>query len=221
MPALSFLRTPQILVFTLLVGAQGLAGYFLNARQENVPDVLPLRTLPVQIGSWQMTKEFPIEPEIQEVLKADDSLSRHYASPAVPNGAYAYINFFKTQRAGVAPHSPKNCLPGNGWVSERNEFIHIQVPGRAEPIEAQYYVVQRGDNKSVVIYWYQSHGRIVASEYWAKFYVVTDAIQHNRTDTSLVKFTMPVGPEGVEVATQALKAMVAEFYGPVSAVLPA
>jgi len=80
--------------------------------------------------------------------------------------------------------------------------------------------VQRGENKSVVIYWYQSHGRVVADEYHAKFYVVADAIRHNRTDTALVKFTVPVGPAGTERTTEAAIHMVKDFFGPVSAVLP-
>ena len=44
-----------------------------------------------------------------------------------------------------------------------------------------------------MLYWYQSHGRIVASEYWGKFYLVYDALRLNRTDAALVRITVPVG----------------------------
>jgi len=38
-----------------------------------------------------------------------------------------------------------------------------------------------------VLYWYQAHGRATPSEYWAKFYLVSDAIRMNRSDGALVR----------------------------------
>ena len=73
-------------------------------------------------------------------------------------------------------------------MGDGEEYRHsYSVPGRDEPVEANYYVIQRGDNKSVVVYWYQSHGRTVADEFKAKFYVMADAMRLNRTDTALVR----------------------------------
>jgi EpsI family protein len=218
---MSFLSgSRNLIILTAILAAQGATGYFLNARQENQPTIQPLATIGQTIGDWTMVKEWKVEPEVQAVLKADDTLSRHYAKPDAPAGAGLFIAFFRSQRAGVAPHSPKNCLPGNGWVAERSTVIPIEVPGRAEPVEANYYVVQRGDNKSVVVYWYQSHGRTVADEFAAKFYVVSDAIRLNRTDTALVRVTVPVGPGGEATAEQAALDFVRKAFGPISAVLP-
>jgi EpsI family protein len=217
MPA--FLRSPYFLIFTFVAAAQGAIGYYLNARKEYVPPVRPLAELAQSAGDWRVNKEWPINPEVQEVLKADDTISRDYVNERENSLANVFVAFFKSQRAGVAPHSPKNCLPGNGWVSEKNTIIQIDVPGRG-PIEANYYLVQRGDNKSVVIYWYQSHGRVVASEYEAKMYVVADAIRLNRTDTSLVKLTLPVGPRGVETTSRLGVELARELFQPISQILP-
>jgi len=208
------------MIFTILAVAQGAVGYYLNARQEYVPVTRPLAALARSIEGWSMVKEWAIEPEVQAVLKADDTLSRHYVKAGVPQGAGLFVAFFKTQRAGVAPHSPKNCLPGNGWVAEKSTIIPIPVPGRAQPVEANYYVIQRGDNKSVVVYWYQSHSRTVADEYKAKFYVMSDAIRLNRTDTALVRVTVAVGSGGVPEAEQAAFDFVRTSFGPLSEVLP-
>ena len=57
--------------------------------------------------------------------------------------------FFKTQRAGQAPHSPKNCLPGSGWSQVESGTKSIAVPGREAPILDQRYVVQQGDEMNV------------------------------------------------------------------------
>jgi EpsI family protein len=45
----------------------------------------------------------------------------------------------------------------------------------------------------LVLYWYQSHGRVTPSEYWAKYYLVTDSLRLNRTDGALVRVITPIG----------------------------
>ena len=216
----SFFRSRNLIIFTVLVVLQGATGYLLTARSEYVPQGRPLLSLPANVAGWQMVKEWAIEPDVQAVLRADDTLSRHYMKAGYPQGAGLFMAFFRSQRAGVAPHSPKNCLPGNGWVAEKSTVIRIPVDGRAEPVETNSYVVQRGDNKSVVMYWYQSHGRTVADEYRAKFYVMSDAIRYTRTDTALVRVTVAVGPGGVEAAEAAATEFVKQFFAPISSVLP-
>jgi EpsI family protein len=56
------------------------------------------------------------------------------------------------------------------------------------------YVISNGSSRQYVLYWYQAHGRSVASEYWAKFYLVDDAIRMNRTDGALVRVITPLAP---------------------------
>lgn len=216
------LASRNFLIFTVVVAAQGATGYYLNARKEYIPASRPLTSISQSLGNWTMATEWPIEPEVQEVLKANDTLSRHYVRPHDPNGAGLFIAFFLSQRAGVAPHSPKNCLPGNGWVAEKSSVISIPVPGYSTPVEANYYVVQRGDNKSVVVYWYQSHGRTVANEYRAKFFVIADAIRLNRTDTALVRVTVPAGQgeNGTAEAERTAIDFVQQSYASISQALP-
>jgi EpsI family protein len=124
-----------------------------------------------------------------------------YLDPAGKIDIDLFIGFFKTQREGQSPHSPKNCLPGNGWQPIETGLVPIQVPGRAEPIVANRYVASHGDDKAVVIYWYQSHNRIVASEYSAKFWLIADSIRYHRSDTALVKIVVPVVSDNAQAAT--------------------
>jgi EpsI family protein len=62
--------------------------------------------------------------------------------------------------------------------------------GRSVPINL--YIIQKDLDKEIVLYWYQSHGRVVASEYWGKFYLVYDALRLNRTDAALIRIVAPV-----------------------------
>jgi EpsI family protein len=60
-------------------------------------------------------------------------------------------------------------------------------------------VIQQDQNKQLVFYWYQGRGRIIASEYAGKFWMVADAIHRNRTDGALVRLTTPLN-DGEEKA---------------------
>jgi EpsI family protein len=73
------------------------------------------------------------------------------------------------------------------------------------PITINRYLVQKGLDRQVVLYWYQSHGRVVASEYWGKIYLVLDAIRTNRTDGALVRLVSPVITTEAEAEARAIE----------------
>jgi EpsI family protein len=147
-------------------------------------------------------------------------LTRLYTRPASGAAASLFVAYFKTQRTGQAPHSPKNCLPGAGWVPSASETIAIDIPGMAEPIRVNRYIVARGDEKSVVIYWYQTPRRVVADEFAAKFYLVADSIRYHRSDTALVRVVTPVLNSDEAAATSAAIDFVRHLFLPLRQYLP-
>jgi EpsI family protein len=195
-----FLKSTPARVLTALLVLQ-IAGSVAVSRRETVPLARPLSELPSQLGAWFLVQEGQVDPETMDVLKADDVLSRVYADPAQGRGASLFVAYFKSQRTGQTVHSPKNCLPGAGWTPSESDLVTIPIPGRAEPIAVNRYVVAKGDEKSVVLYWYQSRDRVIASEYSAKFYLVADAIRYNHTDTALVRIIVPVSGNDTATAT--------------------
>lgn len=188
-------------IVTALLLLQATAYYAVAFRSEVTPAIAPLSSFPTVLDGWVMQKDWPLEKETADVLRADDTVNRLYTGP----GGVAvnfFVAFFKTQRYGQAPHSPKNCLPGSGWEQMEAGTIAFPVPGRSAPIVTNKYVVQRGTERSVVLYWYQSRDRVVASEYTAKFWLVADAIRYRRSDTSIVKIVVPVAGENTAGAIQ-------------------
>jgi EpsI family protein len=196
------------------------AVFYGFSRGEQAPEYRSLDQFPTTLGSWHMIQQGIMEPEVKEVLRADDYITRFYANSNTRKAANLFVAFFKSQRAGQAPHSPKNCLPGAGWVWTVSDTIPIQIDGRSQPIQVNRYVVQKGDDKSVVLYWYQSRERVIASEYTAKVYVVADAIRYNRTDTSLVRVVVPFKDEDIASATNTGTAFVQAFFNPLTTFLP-
>ena len=201
---MSFLKNKYMTAATLALLLQAVAYYAVAARTELTPAIEPLSMFPFMVGSWNAVREVPMEKEVEDVLKADDTMNREYRNPSVASSAWLFIAFFKTQRYGQSPHSPKNCLPGSGWEPTENSDISIVVPDWPAPIVTNKYVVVHGDDKSVVLYWYQSHKRVIASEYWARFWLVADAIRYRRSDTALVRVVVPVNEgSNTDSATQA------------------
>ena len=105
-----------------------------------------------------------------------------------------YVGYYESQRTGDTIHSPQNCLPGAGWLPVRTSRIDLRVPGREEPVTVNSLLIQKGLERQVVLYWYQSHGRVVASDYLSKAYLVYDAARHRRSDAAMVRVISPVGP---------------------------
>ncbi|MDZ4800249.1 MAG: EpsI family protein [Bryobacteraceae bacterium] len=213
-------RKPKALILTIVLLSQAALVYGFR-RSETIPSHVALHDLSRTFGTWNMVQETTIDKETLDVLKADDTLNRSYMNGANGAGANLFVAFFKSQRTGQTPHSPKNCLPGSGWIPSVSDHVMVDVEGRPA-MEVNRYVVQKGDHQSLVLYWYQSRDRIVASEYEAKFWVVADALRYNRTDTALVRVVVAIRPgETVDTAMNTATGFVRAFYSPLRHHFPA
>jgi EpsI family protein len=83
-----------------------------------------------------------------------------------------------------------------------------------KPLQVNETILAKGPNKMFAIYWYQAHGRAIASEYWAKFYLVADAMRMNRTDGALVRLITPVLPGETVAAARARTLELAAQFSP-------
>jgi EpsI family protein len=205
-------------VVALLLGAVAI---LLQARGDSdlIPASEPLAQFPSVIGQWH-SHDQPIDQETLDVLGAGDFLSRVYSpgDGSMPIGLF--IGYFPTQRTGVTIHSPKNCLPGAGWEFESSNYVDLRDNnGRSHRVGE--YIISNGENREFVIYWYQAHGRSVANEYLAKFYLAADAMRLNRTDGALVRVITPIGPqEGLPEARERVEAFTAQFAPSLSRFIP-
>lgn len=201
------------ILFTVLVAG----GFAVNAWEylgETRVERRQLRDFPKQIGAWQQTGgDEQFDKQTLAVLRASDYLLRNYrgADGRVMN---FYVGYYASQREGATYHSPLNCLPGSGWVMSEPGKLTITPKGRS-PFIANRYLIQNGDHKQLLVYWYQGRGRAVASEYWGKIYTVIDSVRLRRSDGAMVRITTPV--ENSEPA--ALQAA-ADLAANSSAILP-
>jgi EpsI family protein len=143
----------------------------------------PLREFPSAIGASR-GEDHPYEEQVVQAIGADDYINRIYVGSILP--IELYIGYYKDQRSGDSIHSPKNCLPGSGWVPVHSSRLQIGSMDGA-PVIVNGYLVAQGAKQDMVLYWYQSHERIIASEYWAKFWLVADALKHRPTDGAMIR----------------------------------
>ncbi len=222
---LKFLNSPAARMVTALLVIQA-ALLYSAVRPEYIPPSRPLSSMPSNLGPWKLVQTGVIEQEVLDVLKADDILNGVYCNSGVPEcsqtgrgAASLFVAAFRSQRTGKTPHSPKNCLPGSGWVPLSSGELTIDV-GRPAPISVNRYIVAFGSDRQLVLYWYQSRDRTVASEYRAKFWVMADAIRYNRTDTALVRVIVPIANRDEAQAQATATDFVKSFYSTLLQYLP-
>jgi EpsI family protein len=97
-------------------------------------------------------------------------------------------------------------------------------PVKAKPairkVPINLYVILKDLDQEIVVYWDQSHGRVVASEYWGKVFMVYDAIRLNRTDGALVRITARVRNGDADAARRRELAFAKQIAGDVDQIIP-
>ena len=217
MRALLQAKSARVLTIVLLVQA---ALFYGSSRRENIPTHRPLQQFSFPDSTWAVQQNVAIDEDTLKVLNADDILSRVYQNKHTDQLATLFVAYFETQRTGKAPHSPKNCLPGSGWVPSESGVLDIPVQGGSQTIRVNRYVIARGQNESVVLYWYECRNRVIASEYSAKIATVVDAIRYNRSDTALVRVVVGVENGDTRRATDTAVSFVQSFFAALRDYLP-
>ncbi len=182
---MSFKHTLTATLIMLLTGA--LLHYLSD--MENVHPNKPFRTFPKQFGEW-VGKEKHLTEDIMDVVGVDDYFLADFHHPG-GQWINLYVGFYQSQKEGDLIHSPKNCMPGAGWNIARTSLEEFEIPGTGK-IKAIKLFVQKGPQKQVMLYWFQSRGRFISSEYMQKIYLVIDSITRHRTDGSFVRLIAPI-----------------------------
>jgi len=219
------MRDVNARLIVLSVSLLAAAACMYRAMQpELVPLRQPLTGLSKQIGSWTGRDEPQLPSNVLSILGVDEYVNRGYydRSGTVPSSVDLYIGYYKSQREGDTIHSPLNCIPGSGWEPVTLVRAPISVAGVAAPNVVNRLLIENGADKQVVAYWYQAHGRVVASEYWSKLFMVYDAVRLNRSDAALVRVISPVLPSDntVVAAEQRVTTFVQTLFPQLGAYLP-
>lgn len=162
----------------------------------------PFSAFPDRLEEWR-GQDLRYDARIEDKLGVADYVSKIYRTDA-DRQAHLFVGFYPSQRHGEMIHSPKNCLPGNGWYIASRDAALIDVPSHA-PFTANSFIVENGIDRQAVVYWYQqSGGRIVTNEYLGRAYLVLDSLTRNRSDAALIRVSVPVEHEPKDAVETAL-----------------
>ena len=183
-------HTKFIIVIFVLLAAASLNYYFSK------PDIsLPRKNLaefPKVLGDWTSMSEQKIEGRSMEILQVDDYFMRNYRN-SKGEVIGLYIGYFKSQREGKGIHSPRQCLPGAGWVPVNISVYPLTAPGHnPETVPVNKFIMGKGLDRQLYLFWYHGRGRVYASEYWNKIYLIWDGLTKKRTDGALIRVNNPV-----------------------------
>jgi exosortase D (VPLPA-CTERM-specific) len=210
-------RLPLTISLALLL-AGGLGLSFVTHRTELAPPHARFAAFPATIGSWQGHAAL-LDVDTERGLGLDDYLLSDY-SRGDGKPVNFYVAYYASQRKGLSPHSPSVCLPGGGWLITRFERLRYDDLGFQLPLNR--VIIEQDGAKRLVYYWFEERGRKLADEWWAKWYLLADAITMNRTDGALVRLMTSIRPGETEVdADTRLRAFMQEALPHLSTYLPA
>lgn len=202
-----------LMVATFLVYLAAVLGLFFERKLQEYPVSASLSSFPSQVNGWSGWHG-GLDTHVLQVLQLSDYLMMNFEKDDQPLVNF-YVAFYESQRGGIAPHSPRVCIPGGGW--EIADIRRAQV----DEIPINRVIIRRGLESQLVYYWFQERGEPVANEYLKKWTLLQDAIKYNRTDGALVRVVTPFSTsESVEDADRRLKEFVRSAYPELLQVLP-
>ena len=211
----------SIFLLLLLLVSSAIGSGFIQEREDIVPARKAFLNFPLHLGKWQGRNDYLSQYYLNE-LKLTDYAIINYAQPESDSTINFYSAYYQAQRRGVAVHSPKGCMPGDGW--QITQFGQLNFPDiiiDGNELNLNRAVIQKGESKQLVYYWFQQRGRTITNEYLAKWYLFYDALTMNRTDGALIRLVTSVGQtEDIEKADQRLQSFMKELVPRLPAYIP-
>jgi EpsI family protein len=191
--------------------------YFLN-RVDAAIERESLSAIPMHLQGWEGSDQ-NLPATIQEKLKMDEYIMRRYTQGS--DVIWVYIGYYRNQKQDVVPHSPRYCYPATGFTPVSYNVLAIPTDNTGKRgIRANWYVFANGAEREVVIYWYQSRGRVIANDYMERLFLIRDSILHNRSDGALIRFSSRVTPGKEEESTRKMVGFISDFYSNILRVVP-
>lgn len=207
----------------LLLAAFGAVALLAAPREQVHPARQAYAEFPLALdGGWRGRPDH-LAPDVLAILALDDYLLADYTRPGEPPVNF-YSAYYATQSGGGSSHSPRTCIPGGGWAMTALAEHAVALPAAAgaaaplPPLRVNRALIQKGEQRQLVYYWFRQRGRSLTDEYAVKWYILSDGIARNRSDGALLRLVTPIAP-GEDPARADRR--LAEFLAQVQPLLPA
>lgn len=218
---MGFYLNKSVFVALALIVLVGVSGQFIRGDEEIIPQRKAFLNFPLQLGTWQGRRDI-IEKQYLDALKLTDYVIVNYLDAEAKNSVNFYSAYYQSQRKGASVHSPRSCIPGDGWqITSFGQRSFADLNFQGSPLQVNRAVIEKGDYKQLVYYWFQQRGRSITNEYMVKWYLFYDAIAMHRTDGALVRLVTSLDKgQDIEVADQRLHAFMKDMVTVLPEYLP-
>ncbi len=208
----------KAIIAIVVIVVFGSFGTYLSNSQVS-PDSSPdFNTVPMD-GFGYYGIEHRFDDYAYDVLKADTTTLRLYRD--IDNSTYwLFMAYFSSQKYGAQIHSPKHCLPGGGYRIETIEPYEIAIEGQ-EDLVINRLLIASPRRKELMLYWFETRGGVISSEYGLKFDLMRNAMLLRPTDAAICRITMPLSlSANFDEATGKAVTFIQKFYPSMKESLP-
>jgi exosortase D (VPLPA-CTERM-specific) len=172
----------------------------------------PLVDFPLQLENWR-GEPLAMEKQYLDALKLDDYVLANYHAGALPPVNF-YVAYYSAPIKGRSAHSPKTCIPGDGWEISSFETVTIRSGVGDQPLPVNRVLIQKGDQRQIVYYWFKQRDRLLTNEYLVKFFYFWDSLTRGRTDGALVRLVSSIMPQESEAGVDRRMEEIARLISP-------
>jgi EpsI family protein len=205
--------------------------YHFFASKEVIPARRSFDEFPLELGDWRCEQPEEIPSGVVRNLGVTDYLTCDYSRESSNDVVGVYLGYHESQvrREGGGSgensiHPPRHCLPGSGWSILDFQRAHLDLPGLPEGgADVNRLVIAHGNRRQIVYYWYHSRGRVIAEDWQKIVLLFWDRARRQRTDGSLLRFTVPLvrgNQQEVSRAEEAFADLASQIIPQLSAYVP-
>jgi exosortase D (VPLPA-CTERM-specific) len=201
---LSSRATRALFASAVLLASSALAWSFATERQSIIPERTRFDRFPLTNSEWT-GKRLLLEPDIERVLGADDYLLADFSKPGERAPVNFLVSYYNSQTSGSGIHSPEVCIPAGGWEVSQWQQTNLKIDGNSSyDFKVNRAIIQKGQSRQLVYYWFEQRGRRLTSDYVAKAYTVWDSAAMGRSDGALVRVVTSIDGKDVTSAEERL-----------------
>jgi len=181
----------------LLLAAVGTIALLSPAREQTRPTRVPFSQFPLDLpGGWVGRLDY-LDRDVIATLAVDDHLIANYARAGEPWVNF-YTAYYDSQSGGQSAHSPRTCIPGGGWKIAQIEEVSVPLASagaagaRTASIPVNRAIIQKGEQRQLVYYWFDQRGRLLTNELSVKWFILRDGIALGRSDGAMIRLVTPI-----------------------------
>jgi len=157
----------------------------------------PLSAFPSEMGGWRAIRQDYFSSALLAVLRPSDYLSRRYLGPAGKT-VDLYIGYHDGAQGSGPIHSPKNCLPGNGWLEITSRPLEVEIGG--ERVHLTQALYRQEDRQELFVYWFMVRGETLSTEIGLKLAEIANSVRHGQRGASFIRLSLRAADDPTEAA---------------------